>query len=224
MATSTFDIVEAMAFRPVLLLASHMPLTKEGCCVAGILHGLTERVILRVEIVEVCRAAAAYLLRSLRALLVFLYLSDVSCCCGQSVTHRILSGQHAGTCRGAERISCVGVGEEHATCCEGIDMGCFVERAAVAGRIAPAEIVGHDQKDVGLLRCIFSAHELQGICCGKSCGDACCLHEFSTVHGLSFQFGKSPVHHRHSDELDASLVIHEIMGWDDGVSCLDVAI
>ena len=60
-----------------------------------------------------------------------------------------LAGEYAGAGGGAERAGGVGLGEADAAGGEFIDVGGFAEGAAVDGGVAPAEVVGEDEDDVG---------------------------------------------------------------------------
>ena len=66
-----------------------------------------------------------------------------------AVPRPILPGHQAGACRGAVGGVGVGVGEPHALRSQTIDIRRVVNLAAVARDVAPAQIVGEDEHDVG---------------------------------------------------------------------------
>lgn len=65
---------------------------------------------------------------------------------------RIFSGHEAGSGRAADLASGVTLGESRAFAGDAVDVRAFVERAAFAAQVAPAEIVGEYEEDIGLFR------------------------------------------------------------------------
>ena len=68
---------------------------------------------------------------------------------GDAQANRVLAGHNAGAGRGADRTGGVGLGEAGAGLRQPVDVGRFVELAAVAAEVTPAEIVGQEEDDVG---------------------------------------------------------------------------
>ena len=66
------------------------------------------------------------------------------------VPRRPQAGEDTAACRRAEGIRRVSLGELHSPCGELVEVRRLVKRAPVATQVSPAEIIGHDEKDVRL--------------------------------------------------------------------------
>ncbi len=82
MPTPPFYIVKAVAIRPMLHLAPHMPFSEEARCITGILHRLAHGILLRIEIIFPQGSGTTNLFTDLCSLYMLLNLFFMPRCIG----------------------------------------------------------------------------------------------------------------------------------------------
>ena len=95
---------------------------------------------------------------------------------GEAEARGVFAGHDAGARGRADGTGGVGVGEAHATGGEAVDVGSFVEAAAVEADVAPAEVVDQDEDEVKASG-RGGRWEL-----GRKGGGGCCFEEAASVH------------------------------------------